>query len=70
MSLVLKRRDALHELLVTHVKETRAERRKKLQILEFRKRKRRDRELHAAALAAAAEYANAESRPETPAKAA
>ena len=71
MSLILKRRDALHELLVAHVKETRAEQRKKLQILEFRRRKRRDREMQAAALAAAANAnAKAESPPDAPAKAA
>ncbi len=44
MSLVLKRRDGLHELLVAHVKQVRTEQRKKLQILEFRKRKRKKKE--------------------------
>ncbi len=40
VGLVFKRRDRLHEMLINHVKESRAEQRKKLRILEFRKRKR------------------------------
>lgn len=48
MSLVLKRRDGLHELLMNHVKQVRIEQRKKLQILEFRKRKRKKKEQQAA----------------------
>lgn len=42
VSLILKRRDGLHELLVTHVKQARAEVKKKRQIIEFRKRKRKE----------------------------
>jgi uncharacterized membrane protein len=40
MSLILKRRDGLHGLLVEHVKQAMAEQRKKRQIIEFRKKKR------------------------------
>ncbi len=50
MSLVLKRRDGLHDLLAAHVKQFRVEHRKKLQILEFRKRKRKKKEKEIASL--------------------
>lgn len=40
MSLMLKRRDGLHELLVEHVKQAMEEQKKKRQIIEFRKKKR------------------------------
>jgi hypothetical protein len=59
VSLILKRRDGLHELLVTHVKQARAEVKKKRQIIEFRKRKRKKKKQEApqgdAAAAVAAE---------------
>lgn len=61
MSLVLKRRDALHELLVNHLQEVSAQKRKRLQILEFRTRKRKKLEQQAAA-------ANASETPQPPAK--
>ncbi len=50
MSLVLKRRDGLHKLLVAHVKQVRTEQKKKLQILDFRKRKRKKKEQQASKL--------------------
>jgi outer membrane PBP1 activator LpoA protein len=40
VSLVLQRRDQLSQLLVEHVKNSRAEQKKKLQILAFRKKMR------------------------------